>query len=173
MKLAPLIGLIVWITMVLVLLKIIEVTKLQPFDPQQKLHTQSMTNNFETNFASVLKASTGEIANTAVHFRTGNCICESLAQNHSDELANNLSISGYKNLTLTLDELTEITAYIPSTPAVAIFNESQQLIYLGPYSIGLGCFTDNSLVASISRYLSATYLGAQINSAVEGCYCTT
>jgi len=172
MKWAALIGLIVWISMVLVLLKIIEITKLQPFDPQQKLFTQSMSTDFETNFSSVLRTYSGELRNTAVHFRTGNCICESLAQNHSDELASNLSNSGYKNLTLKLDELTEINAYIPSTPAVAIFNEFQQLIYLGPYSIGLGCFTDNSLVATISRYLSATYLGAQINSAVEGCYCT-
>ena len=173
MKWTNVLAIIVWVASVLGLLKIVEITKLQLFDPQQKLLMHSMKSSFELNFTERLQVHSGQLTKTVVHFRTGKCICENLVESHSDELASNLSASGYKNLTVDLADLPDMTRYIPSTPAVAVFNESHQLLYLGPYSVGLGCFTDNSLINTITRYTLTRYLGAHINADVEGCYCPT
>lgn len=173
MKWLSLLGLSAWIATVFVLLKVVEVTKLRSFDPNQRLYLQSISTDFEKKITELLHKNTGDLTKTAIHFRSGKCACEALVGSHSDELATNLAAANFHNVTVKLDDLPGIGAYIPSTPAVAIFNESQQLIYLGPYAIGLGCFTDDSLINTILRYTRANYWGAQINSDVEGCYCTT
>lgn len=173
MKWTHLLAIGMWIVGVLLLLKVAEASKLVVFDPQQKLLMQSMTSDFDQKFAHSLKTYAGELSNTLVHFRAGSCICETLVESHSEQLTRRLSVSGYRALTINLEHNPAIAAYIPSTPAVAVFNEAQQLVYLGPYAVGLGCFTDDSLIATITQYLNIAYLGAHINADVSGCYCAT
>lgn len=173
MKWTHILAIIMWIVSILLLLKLAELTKLVVFDPQQKLLMQSMENRFDAHFTESLKPYSGELSNTVIHFRAGKCICESLVESHSDQLTRRLVASGYKTLTINLEQNPAMASYIPSTPAVAVFNAAQQLLYLGPYAVGLGCFTDNSLIDTITQYLSVPYLGAHINTDVSGCYCAT
>lgn len=173
MKYLATLGITVWVVSILLLLKVVDTTKLREFDPNQRLYLLSANGEFESGLTKLLQEVKGDISKTAIHFRNGDCFCETLVSTHSQELANTLTAANFHNITVNINDVAGITTYIPSTPALAIFNESQQLVYLGPYSTGLGCFTDNSLIDTIKQYLIAQYWGAQINTEAEGCYCAT
>lgn len=173
MKLSAWLALVSWLAVVFGLLKIAEAAKLSAFDPSQTLSIRSIEQSFEPGLASALLPLTSNLSNRVIHIRSGDCICESLAENHSLELANSLAKLGFLNESVNLDTLPELTEFIPSTPAVVVFNSQQQLLYLGPYAVGLGCFTNNSLSKQITNMSQVDYLGAQINADVQGCYCST
>jgi hypothetical protein len=130
-----------------------------------------MQQDFEPQLVSVLSPLTTDLFSKVIHIRSGDCICDSLAENHSRELSTSLAKLGFTSESINLNALPALAKLIPSTPAVAIFNDHQQLLYLGPYSVGLGCFTNNSLSQNIINMSQVNYLGAQINADVEGCYC--
>lgn len=166
-------GLLAWFAFVLLLLKVAEAAKLRDFDPAQKLIQKSMQSNFDQNFTQTLQAKVKNLSNTVIHLRTEQCFCEVLAETHSSELSSELKHSGFNNITVNINQVNALTEFVPSTPAVAIFNKQKALIYLGPYSVGLGCITNNSLTQKISQLSQQTYRGALINADVKGCYCAT
>jgi hypothetical protein len=171
MKLGLWFGLALWLAAVFALLKIADAAKLSPFDPTQSLIMQSMELSFEPRLSAALKPVETDLANKVIHIRSGDCVCESLAEKHSSELSNNLAKLGFKSEAINLDALPELAKLVPSTPAVMVFNHEQKLLYLGPYSEGLGCFTNSSLSQKIIKLSQSRYFGAQINADVEGCYC--
>lgn len=171
MKLGLWFALVIWLVIVFVLLKITDAAKLSLFDPSQTLVMRSLGAEFEPQLTKILKAVSPNLANRVFHIRAHNCICESLAENHSQELSQNLENLGFQNQSIDLNSLPLLAEFVPSTPAVAVFNGNEQLLYLGPYSVGLGCLTDNSLSQQISNISQVDYLGSQINADVKGCYC--
>ena len=60
--------------------------------------------------------------------------------------------------------------WLPSLPAVAIFNNSE-LAYFGPYSSGSICGPSNSFVELVMGMLNRGKKPALINSLEKGCYC--
>ena len=161
-----------WLALILGLLQASASLRLSPFDPAQQLISRSMDVNFEAELSRALQSRLGPLNNTLVHVRSGRCFCETLAARHSSKISQDFGRRGYRNIELQLTEDDQLLAFFPSSPALVVFNQAQQLIYLGPYAEGLGCISnDNSLIEQIVRLSSAQYGGPMINAEPEGCYC--
>lgn len=164
-------GLVIWLAVVFALLKVTNAAKLSLFDPEQTLVMKSLEAEFEPQLTKTLKTVSPNLANRVFHIRADDCICETLAENHSQELSQSLANLGFQNELIDLKLMPQLAEFVPATPAVAVFNDNEQLLYLGPYSVGLGCLTNNSLSQQISNLSQVDYLGSQINADVKGCYC--
>ena len=60
---------------------------------------------------------------------------------------------------------------VPATPAVAIWNEQNELAYFGPYSAGGLCGVGQDFVSRVLQALSARKNPQWINTLAKGCYC--
>jgi hypothetical protein len=163
-------------------------SKFKDFDPELRLSSQMMSLSMEGELVSLLPASfnQGELENiednpesengTIFHVTQGSCFCETLSESHKNTL-NNWALSeriSYQNIDIS--GIPEIQRFVPSTPAVIVLNKNRELVYLGPYSTGMGCFQSSGMVDErIKPYFqnAAAPLRATIQSEAKGCYCAT
>ncbi len=144
--------------------------QLRPFDPQQTLAQAASQSDFDQQLTAVLRQQ-GIENQTLVHLRTSHsCYCETLTAPHQAELAH--SLSAYHQVSLNVDEIPALAHILGTVPALAVIDEVGQLRYLGPYALGYGCITGNTLISWIQKLISAKqFLGATINSDAQGCFC--
>jgi len=113
---------------------------------------------------------------TIFHVTQGSCFCETLSESHKktlNEWASSEQIS-YQHIDAL--SMSSLRRFVPSTPAVIVLNKNRQLVYLGPYSTGMGCFQSSGMVDErIKPYFQnpAATLHATIQSEAQGCYCAT
>lgn len=142
---------------------------------QEALNSQSYSvSNASAN--AMLSSHSNDDNGTIIHVVQGNCYCEKLSIAHQQSLNEWASNEGIGHRNLNVSDLPELRRFVPSTPAVIVLNKVNELIYLGPYSVGMGCFEDEGLVDSkIKPYFSGTAatLPATIQSEAKGCYCAT
>lgn len=150
------------------------------FDPKLKLSQGLMSLSFEQNLTKALSKISGPIGRPAIyHITQGNCYCEFLASAHQSKLKRWSLAEGFVNVAINLSQSPEIARFIPSTPAVIAISEDGSLLYLGPYSRGAGCFSnngrvDNFLKGYVSRSSGSTnYQSTIIETDASGCYCET
>lgn len=96
-------------------------------------------------------------------------MCQTVANRHLQQVKTLSSERGNANIDVTIDEQSVWLSVVPATPAIAVFNAVGELVHLGPYAEGIGCFTGQGIVG---RYIEKTVtLGATVLMEAEGCYC--
>jgi hypothetical protein len=165
------------------------------FDPEMKLSEAIMSLSFEQELADVLYAlptSSDEIselqtstlvqqrsAPAIYHIRQGKCFCEYLANKHKTSLQLWSQQTKFVNVNVDLTQHPELVRFVPSTPSVIAVDENGMLVYLGPYSRGLGCFAnsgqvDNYLADWVNKESQTDRVNSRvIDTEASGCYCAT
>ncbi len=161
------------------------------FDPNLKLSQHLMSLSFEDKVVSTLLAASvsesktplGQDAQlhngaTIFHISQNSCYCDWLAQAHQNSLDKWAKQNDFASVHLNLHQARALQDLIPSTPAVVAIDENQELIYLGPYSRGSGCFTQSGKIDEqlanwkLNKASQAVYYGgAIIDTDASGCYC--
>jgi len=151
------------------------------FDHDMRLSMQLMSLDFEKKFVKVLQQEKLSNTNTLFHITsTDTCFCQTLAKPHISTLNSMVKDLPFVIRTLDISENDALQAAVPSTPAVAIVNAHNQLVYLGPYSRGSGCFGRSGEVNAILEKSAAASLPgkdveqtqtAVIVTEARGCYC--
>lgn len=104
---------------------------------------------------------------TIVHVSAADCKCNQYTEEHQiqiDKLANNADFS-IKRIKVSDSKL------VPSVPAIMVFDELGELLYLGPYATGLACSSNNSFVETVLKNFTAGYKSNLVVSEAQGCYC--
>ena len=151
------------------------------FDPKMQLSQAIMDLSFEQTFSQLLITVKPELTDNArvIHFTQGDCYCEWLAEPHQNKLDEWASKHEFDAIYIDLKDFPQLQAYIPSTPAIAAIDDNNQLIYLGPYSRGSGCFSQSGEVdIQLNNYLimketNKLGINALIDTDASGCYCNT
>ncbi|TWX57706.1 DUF6436 domain-containing protein [Colwellia hornerae] len=105
--------------------------------------------------------------NTLLHFSTPSCECQQYSEKHIENLnklagANNFVI---KNVVINEHNI------IPSTPSVALIDESGDVVYFVPYGQGLACSqTAGYAQTMLNNYLKG-YTANIVVKEAKGCYC--
>ncbi|MDG1121892.1 MAG: DUF6436 domain-containing protein [Glaciecola sp.] len=167
-------------------------TSQSPFDPSLKLAQQSMSLQYEQTLLASLPVSTPVILGESVttkhaeptrttlyHITQGGCFCEWLVRKHRDNLTQWSEVKGVANIDVKLQDYPQLSAMIPSTPAIVAVDEWGKVIYLGPYARGRGCIAGSG---QVDEYLQRWYQLSQaqkhshqpiIETDASGCYCAT
>ncbi|WXL28076.1 DUF6436 domain-containing protein [Ectopseudomonas mendocina] len=122
-----------------------------------------------------------------VHFWDPECPCNVGNQQHLGELIERFSQQGVSFYVVqkpgtsgelpanlkALKPLAELpgSEQIPASPAVAIWDKSGKLAYLGPYSEGAVCSSSNSFVEPILEALLAGRQVVASNNLAVACFC--
>lgn len=142
-----------------------------------------MSLSFEQDLASALsqtqQISLSANSPTIFHLTQGRCYCEFLAKSHQSSLKNWSSAEGFENVELDVNAFPQIKRFVPSTPAVVVLDADKNLLYLGPYSRGSGCFANSGEVDIYLQEWVETkdnltkQSTALIDTDASGCYCNT
>lgn len=161
------------------------------FDPDLKLSQNLMNLSFEEEVVSTLLAVSSsqntsllgldarlDNGATIFHISQNSCYCDWLAQAHQNSLDTWAKQNDFGSVYLNLHQASALQDLIPSTPAVVAIDENQELIYLGPYSRGSGCFTQSGKIdEQLANWKlnkanqTVSYGGAIIDTDASGCYC--
>mgnify|MGYP005989007181 CR=1 FL=1 len=145
---------------------------LQLFDPDEELAKLSSQMKFDKDVESYFKRKFGNIENIIFHIKSNDCACNIISASHIIELNDFFSKNNYTIQYVSAKSHPDLSKFVPSTPAVVIFNNSGRLTYLGPYSSGAYCTASNSFVSQFSNsIINGTYLGAHVIHDAYGCYC--
>ncbi len=145
---------------------------IRSFDPDGKLHFASTDLNYDTVTKQVFNATFSELKGVAFHIQDQSCSCSSFSKEHIRSLDIKFEKAGFSTKKLTPSSHREIVSLFPSLPALAIFDENAELAYLGPYSSGLFCSKNSSLIETIvDSIISNSHLGSLVISDSSGCYC--
>ena len=163
---------VVWFVSVLAFLIYAASVKVIPFDEQGKLWQQSQLSEFDRRLTEQVQLELGGVNASVVHFSQANCDCSQVAQEHISSVESLAQQQGYTNKGLVLSPESPLSSIIPATPAVAVFDASGGLVYLGPYSAGYACTQGNGIVESYLNSTNKTLVGATVVSDTKGCYCS-
>ena len=140
------------------------------FDPNDELASLSIDLSFDKDVVDYFQQRSIPTQNRVYHLLETDCRCNTISEAHRQDL--NLGAfadAGYQTQVLPYQDFSDI---IPSSPAVVIFNDNNELVYMGPYSAGLSCNSSNSFVEGVFKHsLVSDYLGAVIVHEAKGCYC--
>lgn len=147
-----------------------------------------MDTEFESGLKNALSKFTARLPSVDTpngyifHIGQGSCFCESLAKNHQQSLDAWGKEYGFITSTIRVEEIDPNNRFIPSTPAVIAVDKNRNLIYMGPYSRGKGCFSTTGMVdEQLTQWISSQHylepenkfrsLHSVIETEAEGCYC--
>jgi len=162
--------------------------KFKEFDPNLRLSSEMMSLSMEDELMSLLSFNdrlkaidTEGYEGSIFHITQGSCFCETLSEGHQNSLNEWAAAKNIAFQTIQLSNEPALSRFVPSTPAIIVVNNNKELIYLGPYSSGMGCFQDSGLVDErIKPYFDnanekpvVNELRATIQSEAKGCYCAT
>lgn len=163
-------GVATWLVVILAALVTIGSERLMPFDPNGTLTAQMI----QPDFDSRLSLSLGRAhSKTVVHFTQPLCYCNMVANPHINSVKRLAEKEGFDNTVISIDSDPKWASVVPSTPAIAVFDENGKLDYLGPYSTGFYCSPSNGLVEAFIEQRTKPLPGAVIAAEAEGCYCPT
>ncbi|MBL4797962.1 MAG: hypothetical protein JKY50_11155 [Oleispira sp.] len=134
---------------------------------------------------------------TLFHFWRSDCICNRISQRHFSRLLNDFDkqalriviIAHPNSQTEDIDQLQQLNGdrlqviralpelhSLPSSPALAIVSEQQQLGYFGPYGFGAFCTSnEDGFLSTLVKNLSLNKQQEAptfINVIGEGCFCS-
>ncbi len=122
---------------------------------------------------------------TLMHFGDPNCPCNQFNAPHLEQLKSHYQPKGVQFVAWQqgseippiegFDKLHSAAqlAFVPATPAVAIWSSDGQLSYFGPYSSGLLCSLGEGFAETILDQLQAGLAPQVINTTGVGCFCPT
>ena len=114
-----------------------------------------------------------------VRFVQPDCPCEKLVNDYHQLLVPVLQKQGMQVISLPPAKMKALNRHladhwqewVPSTPAILLLDDSQQLIYFGPYHQEGVCNSENSYLEPILDTLQRGRSPRIINTLVEGCFC--
>lgn len=162
------IGFLVWLLFILIAAIYVVSQRWVAFDPELKLNKLS-AEQLVNNVKAALKEEV-VMNNTLIHFTDNNCHCNTYAQSHIEEINNQAKQYAFNVIDFSVDNLQE-TLYLPSTPAVMLIGENNQLIYFGPYAQGLDCSQENDMIEISWANYQKGFNPNLIYSEAQGCYC--
>ena len=173
MKYVPWLFITIWCSACLAGVLLFSQMSIKEFDPQLRLADASRDMAFEREFSSTLAESGITMKNVVVHFRQPDCLCERVSRSHISKVSTEASRRGLANATVDLSESQHRFDFIPSTPAVAVFDESGRLSYLGPYGEGDSCLSASVGVDTVlsERASEVSLPQTVIVTEASGCYC--
>ena len=146
--------------------------QLSHFDPQLNLNTAAASPEFDRRAVDALVRS-GINLPAIVHVSAGaDCFCETLSASHRAQLDD--ALPTFALHTIMADKLPEtLGSALQMAPAVLVVDAQGQLRYLGPYALGYGCVTGQTLINSIVAKAQGAYqrAGAVVSQA-RGCFCS-
>lgn len=163
---------LVWFVSIILFLVYAATQKVVAFDQDGKLWQWSQQQEFDQVFTAKVTAEVGQVAGKVIHFSQVQCDCNPVAKEHINSVAGLALNQGYENRNVILSRGAELSAFIPATPAIAVFDKQGKLFYLGPYSAGYACTVGNGIVESFLSKQVKNLIGATIISDTQGCYCT-
>ncbi len=147
--------------------------QLVDFDPNNQLAAVIAQSAQQTKFQDALKAkllaSADSLANRAFHISSARCNCNIQVNEHL-----NILEPWLKNKGIQLQRLdyASVRDFIPASPAIIVFNQASELIYLGPYSSGYLCNSNTSIVElAVAPALTLNNVPPMIQNKTQGCYC--
>lgn len=137
------------------------------FDKENKLLNYSII-EIEKEIKNIIKID--DYKNTIIHLKDKSCECNLYSNTHIKELDNKLNKENFNiiNIEIKNSKLKEI---IPAYPSTILFDKKGDLAYVGAYSDGLMCSSDNSIVDVVLTNIKAGFNPALINGDTKGCYC--
>lgn len=153
---------------------------MQPFDHDNRLAMQLMSLDFESQLVSSLANAESMEGARVVHLSSGNgCFCQTLVTKHVTKIDTLLQNSQARVFHIDIDNYPELQKQVPSTPAIAVINQHEKLLYFGPYSQGSGCFSASGAVDAVIKTAFIQTEPAPANSPIQtvivaeanGCYC--
>lgn len=163
-----------WFAVILVGLWWLLDARLTWFDGSGRLQTRITDDAFVAQLKSQLRQHTEQLGGAVFHIDQEDCRCNWRTHGHQAQVKRQVSDNEGQNYQLDIDQVTALQDYIPATPAIIIFNQSEDLIYLGPYADGAFCNTETSFVEQLIPRVSAhqsEQRSGWINLAAKGCYC--
>lgn len=146
--------------------------QLVEFDPNNQLDPfviNSQTRvELQNKLTTRLARQVNQLANQVYLVTLEDCQCNNNAQIHLNKLTDQLINKGFEFNEISLESL---KAFLPAAPAILVFGDEGQLIYMGPLSSGYLCNSQNSMVEmSVDSAINANVPAMIINDA-KGCYC--
>ena len=142
--------------------------RLVNFDPESKLIAKS--SGFVIQQLKKMQQLKGiDLSDTIIHFTSQNCSCTQYSEAHKKEINIKAGKDGFNIINVSLPA--NLTTIIPATPAILIVDKAEQLLYFGPYSIGLACSESNGYVETVLQNYGKGYSASLIINDATGCYC--
>lgn len=142
--------------------------RLVDFDPEQKLSGKNSAFLMQ-ELREIEQLKNINLSDTIIHFTSPNCSCSQYSEDHKRTINKQAAQEGFNVINVNLP--VHLSTLIPSTPAILIVSKTQQLLYLGPYSIGLACSQSNGYVETVLQNYAKGYDTDLIINDAEGCYC--
>lgn len=161
----------IWAIIALGLVIYFGTQKISDFDPNGLMTKKMNSIESDAQFRDELSELGFKVEKSVFHFTKDNCYCNFIASPHINSVNELVLEKGYQNIQVDISAFPTLTDYIPSTPAIAVFNEAGTLAYLGPYSSGLYCAPSKGLVEKFIPAKS-NIIGAVILTDARGCYCS-
>ncbi|ASG65526.1 thioredoxin [Idiomarina piscisalsi] len=142
------------------------------FDSEGQLIEMSDSGDLGRSLKLALKNSGFHVEGSIFHISSQGCRCNWRSAGHIGKVKRQVTEFGGENYSIDVDQVVELKRFVPATPAVIMFNNSSELIYLGPYADGAFCTTNSSFVEElIPLVLMEGEAPAWINAVAKGCYC--
>ncbi|TYK65116.1 DUF6436 domain-containing protein [Colwellia echini] len=164
----------IWLSFTVVAFAYFSTEKLVRFDEDKKLvnvdyeafssYLSAYSEAKDTNEA--LPTSNNKY-HTVLHFSTPNCDCQKYSDKHIKDI-NKLAVEHsfiVKNIVLHKDTL------IPSTPSIALLDDSGVVIYFGPYGQGIACSQTSGYAQTMLNNYIKGYSANIVIKEAKGCYC--
>ncbi|WP_244213051.1 DUF6436 domain-containing protein [Idiomarina ramblicola] len=166
------VAVIAWFGLVLFSISYFLEQRLVWFDEQGQLLELSNNDRLEVELVSELSHLGYSVAGHVFHITSRDCPCNWRSSGHIAAVKRQVTESDGKNLVIDIDQVSSLKRFVPATPAIIMFNESSELIYLGPYADGAFCTTESSFVEELIPSVSINSKAPQwVNTVAKGCYC--
>lgn len=143
-------------------------SRLTLFDPDMNL-LESDSSSFIQQVKEIEELKNVNLSKTIIHFTSNNCACTQYSKEHKTSINKVANADGFTIININLPP--DLMTIIPSTPSILILNEVEELLYFGPYSLGLACTQSNGYVEIVLKNYAQGYNSDLIISDVKGCYC--
>ena len=142
--------------------------RLNSFDPEMNLVDKD-SDLIINQVRELSELKNVDLKNSIIHFTSNDCSCTPFSREHKASINKQAKLDGFNIINITLAPHSAII--IPSTPSILITDESEKLLYFGPYSVGLACSESNGYVETVLHNYAKGYNSDLIISDAEGCYC--
>jgi len=143
-------------------------SRLVSYDPEEKLSGQNSVFVMQ-ELRKIAQLNNVDLSDTIIHFTSDHCACTQYSEAHKKEINEKAGLTGFKIINVNLP--VNLSTIIPSTPSIMIVSDTQDLLYLGPYSIGLACTESNGYVETVMNNYAKGYSSNLILNDASGCYC--
>lgn len=159
---------IIWLLLTLLAARYFITGRLLPFDPNLKLAGQSSSTVIKKlREIPVLKSA--NLSNAIIHFTSNECACTQFSNTHKAGINKQAKLDGFEVINVNLPK--GLSTIVPSTPAILITSDIEELLYFGPYSAGLACSQSNGYVETVLQNYKQGFSADLIMSDTKGCYC--